>query len=275
VTPPAAGSADPAGEAASGQQYDSWCYGADGTGRSYAPGDGRGVVAHHTWAELGVDGDLLRAVQGEPFLFRADAGSDRFERATVPSTLGVLGPPMVVADGKGFTLIGNDRKRVGPKRESAQLVVLSSTDGRTWVPDAQAIPGVDGVQAMGTVNGHPAIVGSSPDGGTYAELGPGGWRTTSLTQLVGGGTGSWVGAAAIGPLGVVVSVGAAKGDVTTPSLLASRDGQTWSRTSVADLIGGPGDVTRIVIKDDRAVVTAVSYGEGQKATQVPLVGTPR
>ncbi|MCU1485764.1 MAG: hypothetical protein JWN67_2510 [Actinomycetia bacterium] len=282
VTPPTAGTVDPVGETARGEQYDSWCFSPDGTGRAYAPGEGRGVVAHHTWAELGVDGDLLRAVQGEPFLFRADAGSDRFERASVPSTLGVLGPPTIVSDGDGFVLVGSDRKRLGPKKEIAGLVVLTSTDGRTWAPDPQALPEVDGVQAIGQVDGHLAVVGGSSDSAIYAELRPGGWRTTSLTDLVGGGKGSWVGAAAIGPLGVVVSIGEAKGDVTTPSLLASRDGLTWSRTSVNDLVGGPGDVARIVIKDDRAVVTAVAHPEGTKARpegtkarQVALVGTPR
>jgi hypothetical protein len=275
VAPPAAGTTDPAGAVVQGQQYESWCYGADGTGRSYAPGEGRGVVAHHSWAELGVDGDLLRAVQGEPFLFRADAGSDRFERASVPATLGVLGAPMIVADRDGFVLVGTDRKRVGPKVDRPQVVVLRSSDGRAWTPDAGALPGVDAVQATGTVDGHPAVVGSTPEGGTYAELWPEGWRVTSLSQLVGAGKGSWVGAAAIGPLGVVVSIGEAKGDVTTPSLLASRDGRTWSRTPVQDLLGGPGDITRIVIKDDRAVVTAVRHVEGRTDQQVAVVGTPR
>jgi hypothetical protein len=264
-------------DAPTGRQYDSWCWSADGTGQSYAPTAGRGVTAHHTWAELGIAGDLLRAVQGQPFVFRGD-GSGRFERADVPE---LAGRAEVEATADGFVLAatGTPTKGVDPKGGTADgegraPALLRSVDGRTWQSGGN-LPKVDDVLALGTVDGHLALVGSGPDGGTYAELGSAGWRTTSLNTLIDSPKGGWIGAAAIGPLGVVASLGQSKGDVSSTSIVASRDGRTWSRTPLDDLIGGPGDVARIVIKDDRAVVTAVAYADGQKARQVAVVGTPR
>ena len=69
-------------------------------------------------------------------------------------------------------------------------------------------------------------------------------------------------------------VGAAKGDDQTTSILASRDGDTWSRTRLADLAGGEGYVDRIVIRDDRAVLSASTIVDG-KSRRLAIVGTPR
>ena len=67
------------------------------------------------------------------------------------------------------------------------------------------------------------------------------------------------------------------GDEVATSLLTSRDGVTWSRTSVDDLVGGSSyGVQRIVIKDDRAVAIVNQSNPGRAHTrQLAVVGTPR
>ncbi|MCU1377568.1 MAG: hypothetical protein JWN29_551 [Acidimicrobiales bacterium] len=268
-----------------GRQYASYCFSPDGTGRSVEPTESRGVVAHHTWSDLHVDGDLLRAVQNQPFMFRADPGKAGFERTDVvngATVSGGVGGAVVHADASGFTLVLASSQ--GTKDGFAEQVVLRSPDGRTWQEEAGALAGVDTVLAMGTVNGHLAVVGGGRSGGIYAELRPEGWQTTSLSQLLGvpdsgavDTKSSWPSAAAIGPLGVVIGVTDATGDNSNSSVLASRDGSTWSRTSVDQLVGGRSSgVQRIVIKDDRAVATvSLPNPDGKTSRQVSVVGTPR
>jgi hypothetical protein len=248
------------------QQYETSCFSADGTATSHEPTELYGVASHHSFDELGITGDARLAVLGQAFVFRADAAGGEFHRVDA----GAMGEmSQVEATGDGFVLAASS-----PKGQVTS--VLRSTDGETWQPDA-TFPATDWISAFGTVDGHPAFVSSDREGGLFGQLVDGTWQTTSLTSLVGASKGSWVGTAGIGPLGVVAVVGEPKRDDTNTSILASRDGQTWSRTPLADLLGGQeqgGYLDRVVIRDDRAVLTGSIFTNG-RTEHIAVVGTPR
>jgi hypothetical protein len=266
VKPAKAERPDPAGQ----RQYQVACFSADGTGTTYEPSELYGIAEHHGFADLGLTGDSLLAAQGDAIVFRADpSGGSSIHRVDIGETGRVAAVEAV--DG-GFVLVRTDGAMVkGPNRSPSEL--LRSSDGEDWVVD-RAFPASDWMVTLGTVDGHLAFVSSDADGGVYGELADGTWRTTSLTELIDAPKGSWVGTAAIGPLGVVAVVGAAKGDVPTTSILASRDGRTWSRTALADVVGSEGYLDRIVIRDDRAVLSGATIVHG-KSRRVAIVGTPR
>jgi hypothetical protein len=233
----------------------------------FDPGS-RGVVRQYDWQALGVDGDVLDAFLGRPFVFLAPPGSSTFERVarSLPASEGSL--PYLRADDAGFTLLVPSYGRFQP---TTALAAYRSTDGRTW----EAAGGTEGiyVNQVGQLDGTLAGLGGDAENTPFLITSVSGeWRRTDLSSLVDGRKG---GLGAIGPLGVVLAVGSHDGD---PWLLSSRDGETWSKTDVSDLVEEPfSHLTGVSIVGDRAVVTVALKAKDAQGMpkQVALVGTPR
>ena len=259
------------------------CMSEDGQSRvMVTPQESRGVTASYTWAQLGVDGDLLRAVRRQPVAFFAPAGSQDFERVELPVMAPVQGELLVDGTDAGFTLAlttGEQRWRIEP---SSEVTLLRSADGRTWTADA--LPGGAGTWAMaaGRVAGTPIVLGQRSTGPVVVRGdGDGGWTTTPLAEAVdatarGGRTVSLM-SAAVGPFGVVaaVVVAADKEGPVDYRVLASRDGLTWTDAPVTSLVDQPvRNVIRVGVVGDRATVALSVGAPGEKSQQVVLVGTP-
>ncbi|HZN14285.1 MAG TPA: hypothetical protein VFB78_08475 [Acidimicrobiales bacterium] len=212
------------------REYPYECYTADGTPQPVTPQEARGVKASYTFAQLGVDGDLLRAVRSEPMVFVADLQSLRFTRVDAPALSQLDGPGMLERDGDGLLIIGQKAADVA-NRKAGDPVLLRSADGSTWTP-ATAPTGMAWAQAIGHLGDRIAIVGDTGNGPSlWVADGAGGWSATSLDGAVDPDVrqGAEVGlvSAAVGRLGVVAVVSvlpdriAKQGGVT-----AVRDGYT-------------------------------------------------
>lgn len=280
------------GDPRPGEIEPTWCGDENGMTAQFGPQEGRGVTASYTWAQLGVDGDLLRAVLGQPVAFFAPAGSTAFERVELPGLSGISPGPVVLESGdEGFDLlVGSGGAKPGDPR-STTMTVLHSDDGRAWTDAGQALGGLGWSVAAGRLNGRLTVVGDSEAGAVVVRSdGAGGWTTSPLSAAVDPDTiaGRFhVYAAGVGPLGIVV-VGATapevqgRNDVNPPvRLLVSRDGVTWSDQSVEELAGQPvAGVTRVSIEGQRAIVTANLPRPGGPSSkpspskQIALVGTP-
>ena len=249
-------------------------------GRTASAEEVHGVASRHSWAELDLPDDLVDAVLGRPFAFHAAGGDAPFERVDVEASPQLLGGGAYVEPtADGFTLVTS---RQADMTSPPQVEVVRSPDGRTWERQAGAIPGLQQVAAIGSVDGHLAVVGHGDPSSLYAELHPDGWRVTSLAEVlgveVGADRGLFASSAAIGPLGVVVGVGVPAGDGTEYRVLASRDGRTWSSDSLRELTGRDDlrGVSQIVMRGDRVAVSVRTGAPEQEVTgRVAVVGTPR
>ncbi|MPY92854.1 MAG: hypothetical protein GEV08_07220 [Acidimicrobiia bacterium] len=259
-----------------------WCF--DDGGRAVAsasPQEAQGVIASYTFAELGVDGDLLRAVRREPIAFLAAPGTTEFERVELPQLGPVASDVLLRSSEDGFELVAGSF--VEGTGTSLDVTVLRSEDGRSWVPTASA-GGLQWVAAIGELDGRTTLVGQGEDGPALVrEDGAGGWVTTSLLDVADpalvAGRDLYLGSAGIGPLGVVVGATAIDPATTEPTqvLLASRDGSTWADWSVEELAGEPvGEVLRAHVSGQRALVTVTlpSGGGDDEPRQAVLVGSP-
>lgn len=119
-----------AGTDPTGEVQPAWCPAGDGSreGAVVSAQDARGVTASFTWEQLGVDGDLLRAVRRQLVAFAAPPGSDRFERLEVPDVAHVQGPVLLDASEDGFQVVATTAAGIA----EPQLVMLASPDGRSW-----------------------------------------------------------------------------------------------------------------------------------------------
>jgi hypothetical protein len=279
-----------------GEQYSHPCYAADGSVQTVSPQDAQGVVHSYTWAELGVSGDLLRAVRGEPFVFAAAPASTDFRPVATPGLVGVSSMTLQADDG-GFDLVAvtDSAPTLDPKGGS-KLVVLRSTDGRTWSENNSSPQGIGFVAAAGRVDGRIVVVGDTTDGAVVlVDNASGGWTATKLADAlqnpVGANSAVNVESAAVGPLGIaaVVSVlDPAQNSATSPStlkpgavapdyhLLVSRDTSTWTDDAYAPLAGADVAPTGVEVVGDHVVVTGLSGAKdsGPQPT-VTLVGTPQ
>jgi hypothetical protein len=218
-----------------GRKYRTACYSSDGTARTVTPQETRGVTASYTWSQLGVAGDLLRAVKTEPMVFRAERGSMAFQRVESPEVATLDGPGQLDRDGDGLLIVGQKNGFPEPQgmRES---VLLRSSDGRTW-STAPMPGGLSWAAAVGRLGQQTAIVGEAESGPMlWVGDGNGGWSSTALADAVDPelrdkSNVSVVGAA-IGPLGVVTVMSvypdaiAKSGGITT-----TKDGYTLHITN--------------------------------------------
>jgi hypothetical protein len=264
---------------ATGEVHPVWCRTGDDDREPVMvpPQDARGVTASYTWEQLGVDGDLLRAVRRQPVAFLAPAGSDDFERVDLPPVLGVQGPVLLDVSDAGFALVTTTSDR--PGRPS--VVALESPDGRSWAASG-AVPG-SWAAAAGRVAGVATVVAQGETGAVVVRAdGAGGWVTTPLGDVLEAGPEAQMSlvSAGVGAFGVVAAVmvaekGFERGPVA-PWIVVSRDGRTWDAFPVEDLVDEPvRNVVRASVVGERAVV-AVSVGaQGPgRGRQVALVGTP-
>jgi hypothetical protein len=208
------------------------------------------VVRRLSWAELGVGDDVRRAALGEPFVFHADGPGEPFVPVDVQGPGRVNAWPELTADEDGFDL-AYGRIASRPDRTGAvDAVIRHSDDGTTW-HDAGPIPSVVHVMATGRLDGTPAVIGWTGTTPVVGRRVDGRWSSDSLEPLHLDGAGL---AAAIGPLGaaIVRQVG------TQWEVAASRDGHTWSVTSLDDVVGRPIDQVRAVLAvGDRIEVTVL------------------
>ena len=256
--------------------------------RMVTPQEVQGVTASFAWADLGVEGDLLRAVRRQPFAFHAADGSTEFRRVELPPldhpVMDVLVQPHATGFDLAATMAPPDADRGGM---STVVTLLETRDGTTWTAGG-APGGLQWVQALGRLDGSVAMVGSTASGSAIARSdGAGGWTTTDLSSavdpsVIDGGR-AYVSAAAIGPLGAVVGVvvvpeeGREANDLVQ-RILVTRDGRTWSDASLDELAGrAMRSITRIHVSGFQAIVTA-SVRPASASTdaheQVVLVGAP-
>jgi hypothetical protein len=239
-----------------------WCSNGD-KGVTITPQDARGVTAHYTWEQLGVEGDVLHAVRRQAVAFFARSGSTDFQRVALPDLPNVSFLSVGATD-RGFDLVAAAGDRYG--RQPGRLTLLQSTDGRTWTKGSP--PDDDHwVSAVGTVKGRTAMVTGNDTGGGFTMAdGAGGWSTVSWDELfdddVLQGRHAFGGTAAIGPFGIVVSVvlsppeGGNEKQLSS-RLLVSRDGEVWEDISLDDLVGqAKAAVHRITMAGDKVVVAA-------------------
>lgn len=268
-----------AGTDPTGEVQPAWCPAGDGSreGAVVSAQDARGVTASFTWEQLGVDGDLLRAVRRQLVAFAAPPGSDRFERLEVPDVAHVQGPVLLDASEDGFQVVATTAAGIA----EPQLVVLASPDGRSWTA-GEPLP-AGWAAAAGRVGGVTTVVAQDGRGPVLVRAdGAGGWATTPLDGLLEPPAGSRVGlgSAAVGPFGVVASVVVApvddRGGDLSAYVLVSRDGRGWEVVDVDELAGRPvRNVVRTAVAGDRVIVAvSVTPTSGGRPEQLVLVGTP-
>ena len=248
------------------------------------PQDARGVTASYSWAELGVDGDLLRAVRRQPVAYFAPPGSDRFERVELPALASVQGTVLLDASDAGFDLVTTTTDGSLRGDSTGTVAILTSADGRSWGA-SQAAPagGQLWAAAAGRVGSVVTIVAQRDSGAVVLRAdGAGGWTTTSLTDAVDpdarGDRPVHVMSAGIGPFGVVaaVAVESRREGPVEQRVVVSRDGLVWDDAAVAELAGRPvRNVIRAAVVGERATVAvSVVAPDGDRPLQVVLVGTP-
>lgn len=264
-----------------------WCYLAEDEATiTIPPQQTHSVEASYTFEQLGVGGDLLRAVRRELVAFYAEPGSTEFRRMDLPDVAGVGGGIVLHAGDDGFTVLTSSMAQFGGRAE--EIVVLRSPDGRAWTKATRSEEGRWPV-ALGTLAGRTAYVTGGEGTASLAVAdGNGGWTSRSLEgaldPAVVGDRVVNASTAAFGPFGVALHV------VLIPKehkpeepevvhrLLVSRDGETWDDIALDDVLGTPGGyVSRLTITDEQVVVTGSLPTPGKPEgprRQVVVVGAP-
>jgi hypothetical protein len=250
--------------------------------------DAYGVASSFTWQQLNVTGNFLRAVRQQPIAFYAPPGSTDFKRVEMPATDSSYGF-LLQATNDGFDLAIS--RATDALTGAGEARFLQSADGQSWTTEPQPIGnGLSWVTAMGRIDGQVAIIGGSDNGavllrrtGTTA----GAWTSTSLARAVDPSltkdATAYVTMAAIGPLGAVAVLGVVgndgkdRGDTPPYRVVVTRDGTTWSDSSLDELAGAKTrGVARVAIVGDKALVatSVANPAKADKFEQVVLVGTP-
>ena len=260
-----------------GRVWSTVCVGADGNDVEVTPQELRGVVGSYTWQQLGIGGDLLQAVLGQPFVFHAAPDGETFDRVDPGLPAGLAGP--LVLD------VRDDAFLVAAPVATGGMRVLTSADGISWT-SSSAVGGLEWVGAAGRVGNRIALLGGDREGQMVLALGDGtSWQEVDLAAATGLDGQAFLVDAAFGPNGVVAVLGDPAGggrkedEAPAYHLVASRDGETWSSESVDDVAGEPvANVGSVRATAAGVVVMAVPVQdrvEGQHLRQVALVGTYR
>ena len=270
------------------RMWSTYCFRPDGTQVVVPPQEVHGVTGTFSFADLGVGGDALAAVRGEPIVFVAGPGSTDFERAELPD-VGGMSMSRIEADDDGFDLaIATSDHEKNPDR--TRLALLRSDDGKSWRNVISADRTNTWALAMGRLDGNNVIFASGQDGGlVLSDNGNGGWSPLAVAGLVephalGGGIAHAV-AGDVGPFGAALVVAIEpprsddkreRSDPPKYRVLVTRDGDTWQDHAIDDLAGATvSGVTRVVVTDDSAVVTVALAREGNSGPQrqATFVGT--
>ena len=260
-----------------GRVWNVACGDSDHELRFLPPQQVRAVTASFTWEDLGVSGDLRRAVLGQPLVFSAPVDTIDFERVEVPVDGLRSAQANLHADQGGFLLVVPGDPVAG--ESTLETTVLESRDGRIWT-EADDLPGgLSWIQAAGRVGETFVLLGQGLAGeGTLVTDTGAGWQATTLAELLGAEPGMSFLSADVSPEGIVAVHTRANGDEQfDPRLLVSGDATTWSAQSVSDLIEDPvTTVGQPVITGDQAVVPVAPIGprgpDGH-LQQVALVAT--
>lgn len=269
-------------EAEPGRLWSLPCVDGEGQERYLPAREVRGVIDSFTWEELGVTGDVRQAALGQPMLFRAEPGSNEFERISLEETFepGTIPSVALHAGADGFLIAVAEGDQGA---ESAHATVRQSTDGRSWSVPTVLPGGLARLQAAGPVGDTFVLIGDDQQGAAAVVVDDegSGWRAVPLAELVGseGPLPSFMGAA-VGPEGIVATIGGLGQESDgrfEPHLLASGDARSWSVQSVEELIDEPvASVGQPVITGDRAVVPVAPIrprGPDGHLEQVALVAT--
>lgn len=259
-----------------------WCQNGTAT-VVLSPQQTRAVVASYTWEQLGVGGDLLRAVRQQPIAFFARPGSTEFQPVELPGSDRASSVALDATEA-GFDLMATTGDRYG---RDGKVMLLQSGDGQSWTKAALA-GGPRYPAGLGVLGGRTAFVTAAEKGGTFTVAdGDGGWKSVSLADVVDpevlDGRLAGVTTVAFGSFGVAIGavLHPSRGDYNESQvshrLLVSRDGVTWDDIPMEELTGTTrGFVTRITITGADIVVTAQQPAT-QKASgpqrQVVVVGT--
>jgi hypothetical protein len=210
------------------------------------PQQAHGVVAHYSFDQLGVAGDLLKAVRSEPFGVFAPAGSTTFERIELPAK--PASSLSAVADGEGFDVFlagGSMLQQYDPVRSQERPTVLHSQDGRTFAPTEHTFGGM-WVSAAGQVAGRIAVAGDGADDGfDIVASGPPAFTPSPVQVLhsadgrawdAAGGT-TMAFASSAGLLGTTPVVFGGNTDGTP--VMMRRHGEAWTTTDLSTLVAHP------------------------------------
>jgi hypothetical protein len=277
TVPPAAGSADPTGDAAREAEEAARALEAEGVAPTdTAPCEPDPEVDRaYTWAELGVDDELRDlTLRGRTSVHVSRDGGE-FTQVDVGggSTPG------------GFQIVATDDGFVGfvlrvPRPETVEDIpdyvteVLRSSDGLTW-ESAGELPG--SVSTAGLVDGRPAVALAGADASLTIRLGlaDGSWLPVDPAEATSDEV-PFVGEVSFGPLGWAAVV--AGGDRGPTHVVHSVDGTTISAVPLDGLVPPEvfGPVSTSVTAD--AVVVRVSEPDDTDPATVPrqrvVVGTP-
>lgn len=257
---------------------DLWCVAPDGAeAQPVWAGEVAGPVARSfTWEELGVDAGLQSLLAGEPHVFLAADGMTFEEVAVELPADGRVAQLTPVATPDGFMLLASVEPLAFDASKEAyvdpSIAVLSSADGRTWVPHpAGDLSGW--VRNAGVVGDTVAVVfdAASGEASTFMSItqvatstAGSAWTVTSPSDLVEPGSGGvFVGDVAVGPVGLVALVGAQgdpivdRGGADIAGYAAGAAGYTLRMTNqsgAAQLLDASGAVVAETasIHDDRA-----------------------
>lgn len=249
------------------------------------------VVATYTWAELGVEGELLELITPRVHLIAAPDGAD-FREVTVDVDAGrVSSTATVLATPDGFLALV---QRFDEATDTESIRPFASVDGLAWEAAGPDLPGY--LRSAGLLAGRPAVVTDEiprDDGGggrvitTLRVQDPAGsWSAVdALAPLLAGGadaTELQVVGASIGPLGAVVVVHRFEGGggelaAGASTLVVSTTGADLTVVPVADHVEAPfASITGIIVTADAISATVVETEPGLGvADQRVLVGTPR
>jgi hypothetical protein len=234
-------------------------------------------VAHLTYDELGITGELREHVGGQAYVYAATDGRS-FQRVQVPAppqTPGdgfgwgsVLASPLAVADGFRLLIPGND-----------ETLVLRSGDGTTWTQDT-VLPG--GTGQAGVLSGGAAVATWGPNGENVLRVqsADGTWRSLDLVGAAGGTSdSSFLEQVGFGPLGLAAVVSTVRDNENpTYQLVHTADGSRLEVKPLTIDARHGQTVTGVTVTADAIAVRITDRPDGDASTpptQKVLVGTPQ
>ncbi len=246
-----------------------------GSGEVVSPQEAFGVTTTYTWNDLGVGDDLRRAFLGVPIVLRAgDDGTFTAVEGALPDD--TQGATVIAAPDGAFVLFADT---------PAGVQVSTSHDGATW----QSAPPVSRLRAVfsaGWFGDRLALSGPIDARGTVGlvvGMPSEGWHEIDLREIAGidgpvSDSFLWVSESRTGTSGIVATFGetgnGGNGDV---QLLVSRDGATWSVSSLDQLVGAhvAGASAKATSRGPMVFARLQSTSHDEPGRRVLLMGTYR
>jgi hypothetical protein len=219
------------------------------------------VVATLTWEELGLE-------DGQPVFSEVFYSVDgqAWEAVESPFAAGqLLASLHATADG----FVASQWSEVGGN------TIWYSPDGRTW--EDTSLAGFEWIVAAGSVQGQDVILGNARGRAVVAWAdGSGGWTEVDLSnEVVGIDGSSWIGAGAVGPLGVIALLNSEGADGVQPSrpmLLHGTSLDEWNTIPLDTLTGGGWGYSDWAAVGREQVLVRYVEGGGPRDVNLQLVG---